>query len=159
MAFPLYYCPSPNIFLIRHRYILSCLWGGAYKLSLVANRKAYLMKRDLLSHVSNTIQPTVNKTFSLSFFFHSFFFHFFLSFFPVKHIPNSYLSGPLSYIRHQITVIKYVECGVRSWCDGSSDRYFMMDPLSYFSFQPVLHDWSNKGRGMLCVILSVGWCI
>ena len=23
-----------------------------------------------------------------------------------------------------------------------------MDPLSYFSFQPVLHDWCNKGRGI-----------
>ena len=23
-----------------------------------------------------------------------------------------------------------------------------MDPLSYFSFQPVLHDWCNKGCGM-----------
>ena len=23
-----------------------------------------------------------------------------------------------------------------------------MDPLSYSSFQPVLHDWCNKGRGM-----------
>ena len=23
-----------------------------------------------------------------------------------------------------------------------------MDPLSYFSFQPVLHNWCNKGRGM-----------
>ena len=23
-----------------------------------------------------------------------------------------------------------------------------VDPLSYFSFQPVLHDWCNKGRGM-----------
>ena len=37
---------------------------------------------------------------------------------------------------------------VRSWCDGSSDRSFMVDPLSYFSFQPVLHDWCNKGCGM-----------
>ena len=31
------------------------------------------------------------------------------------------------------------------------------------SFQPVLHDWFKKGRGMLsCLwdgILSVGWCI
>ena len=35
-----------------------------------------------------------------------------------------------------------------SWCDGSSDRSFMVDPLSYFSFQPVLHDWSNKSCGM-----------
>ena len=24
----------------------------------------------------------------------------------------------------------------------------MVAPLSYFSFQPVLHDWCNKGRGM-----------
>ena len=23
-----------------------------------------------------------------------------------------------------------------------------VDPLSYFSFQPVLHDWCNNGRGM-----------
>ena len=23
-----------------------------------------------------------------------------------------------------------------------------VDPLSYFSFQPVLHDWRNKGHGM-----------
>ena len=37
---------------------------------------------------------------------------------------------------------------VHSWCDGSSDRSFMVDPLSYFSFQPVLHDWCNKGHGM-----------
>ena len=37
---------------------------------------------------------------------------------------------------------------VRSWCDGSSNRSFIMDPLSYFSFQPVLHDWCNNGRGM-----------
>ena len=30
-------------------------------------------------------------------------------------------------------------------------------PLSYFSFQPVFHDWCNKGRGMC--YLSVGLCI
>ena len=28
---------------------------------------------------------------------------------------------------------------VRSWCDGSSDRSFMVDPLSYFSFQAVVY--------------------
>ena len=27
-----------------------------------------------------------------------------------------------------------------SWCDGSSDRSFTVEPLSYFSFQPVFHD-------------------
>ena len=24
----------------------------------------------------------------------------------------------------------------------------MVNPVSYLSFQPVLHDWCNKGRGM-----------
>ena len=31
-------------------------------------------------------------------------------------------------------------------------------PLSYFSFQPVLHDWYNKGRGMcypVCGMLHI----
>ena len=27
-------------------------------------------------------------------------------------------------------------------------EYLCCDPLSYFSFQPVLHNWCNKGRGM-----------
>ena len=47
-------------------------------------------------------------------------------------------------------------CGksVRSWCDGSLDQSFMVDRLSYFSFQPVLNGWCNKGRVIrLCSIL------
>ena len=32
------------------------------------------------------------------------------------------------------------------WVVGSI--LHMLDPLSYFSLQPVLHDWCNKGRGM-----------
>ena len=41
-------------------------------------------------------------------------------------------------------------CGksVHSSCDGSSDRSFMVNLLSYFLFQPVHHDWCNKGCGM-----------
>ena len=31
---------------------------------------------------------------------------------------------------------------------GAMDRSFMVVPLGYFSFQPVLHDWCNKGHGM-----------
>ena len=31
---------------------------------------------------------------------------------------------------------------------SKTKRSFMVDPLSYFSFQPVLHDWCNKGRDM-----------
>ena len=42
----------------------------------------------------------------------------------------------------------FISKSVRSWCDGSSDRSSMVDPLSYFSFQPLLHDWRDKGRGM-----------
>ena len=33
-----------------------------------------------------------------------------------------------------------------------------VDPLSYFSFQPVLHDLGNKGRGMcypVCVMVHI----
>ena len=52
-------------------------------------------------------------------------------------------------------------CGnsVHSWCNGSSDRSFMVDPLSYFSFQPVLRDWCNKGCGMcypVCGMMLIG---
>ena len=30
-----------------------------------------------------------------------------------------------------------------------------VDPLSYFSFQPVLHDWGNKGRGMCYPVCGI----
>ena len=34
---------------------------------------------------------------------------------------------------------------VRSWCDKLSDRSLMVDPLSFFFFQTVLHNGSIKG--------------
>ena len=37
---------------------------------------------------------------------------------------------------------------VCSWCNGSSDLTLMVDALSFFLFQPLLHDWCNKGCGM-----------
>ena len=64
---------------------------------------------------------------------------------------------------HLLDMFLLVKCGarcssaVRAFVDGSSDRSFMVDPLSYFSFQPVLHDWCNKGRGMCYPVC--GWCI
>ena len=33
-----------------------------------------------------------------------------------------------------------------------------VDPLSYFSFQPVLHDWCSKGHGMcysVCGMMNI----
>ena len=38
---------------------------------------------------------------------------------------------------------------VRSWCNWLLDRSFMVYSLSYFSFQPVLHNWCNKHCGRL----------
>ena len=45
------------------------------------------------------------------------------------------------------------ERNIAPWCDGSLDQSFIVDALSYFSFQPVLHDWCNKDCD---VILSMG---
>ena len=42
----------------------------------------------------------------------------------------------------------YLYNGKSVVCDGSLGRPFMVDPLSYFSFHPLFHDWYNKGRGV-----------
>ena len=34
-------------------------------------------------------------------------------------------------------------------------QQLVRDPLSYFSFQPVIHDWCNKGRGMCCPVCGM----
>ena len=54
----------------------------------------------------------------------------------------------ISHLTPPENEIQFHGKSVRSCCDGSSDRSFMMDPLSHFSFQPVLHDWCNKDHGM-----------
>ena len=41
-----------------------------------------------------------------------------------------------------------VICFFRSWCSWSSDQSIIVDPLNYFSLQPVLHDWRNKSNDM-----------
>ena len=38
---------------------------------------------------------------------------------------------------------------VRPFAHGVGSILHGVNPLSYFSFQPVLHDWCNKGRGMV----------
>ena len=50
---------------------------------------------------------------------------------------------PLKKNKHKKT-----EQDVALWYDGSSDRSFIVDPLSYILFQPVVHDWCNKSCGM-----------
>ena len=39
------------------------------------------------------------------------------------------------------------------WVVGSI--LHVVDPLSYFSFQPVLHNWCNKGSGMCCPVCGM----
>ena len=54
-------------------------------------------------------------------------------------IPSSFLSFILG-VRHSSVV--------RVFANGAMDQSFIVDPLISFSFQPVLHDWFNKGCGM-----------
>ena len=55
--------------------------------------------------------------------------------------------GPLSCCPDGAGRISEVERSLMMrWVVGSIRHG--VDPLSYFSFQPVLHDWCNKGRGM-----------
>ena len=48
-----------------------------------------------------------------------------------------------------------MEQDVALWYDGSSDRNFMVDPFNYISFQPVLHDWCNKGCGICYLVYGM----
>ena len=61
------------------------------------------------------------------------------------------LQTSIPILQHTLRLLFYSKLRgkrVRSWCDWSADRSLMVDPLSYFSFHPVLHNWSNKDRGM-----------
>ena len=77
-----------------------------------------------------------------------------------KLFDNSSLDGNITY---ESIVNGGARCSsmVRAFAHGamgSSDRSFMVDPLSYFSVQPVLHDWYNKGCGMcypVCEIMHI----
>ena len=85
---------------------------------------------------------------------------------------SRYLNCPLPYVRRSITTTHthiyicvcvclrlYIYDSGGAGRSSVVERSLMVrwvvgsilhgvDPLSYFSFQPVLHDWSTKGRGM-----------
>ena len=47
---------------------------------------------------------------------------------------------------------------VRAFARGAMGRRIVVDLVGYFSVQPVLHDWCNKGRGMcyhVCGMMQV----
>ena len=62
-----------------------------------------------------------------------------------KDLKNIYIS----FIKHEYCNVEnnLALCDVTQ-CDGSWDQSLMVDPMCYFMFQPVLHDLSNKCRGM-----------
>ena len=99
---------------------------------------------------------------------------------------SHYLSGPLPYVQRHITVkenvlsaslnktfpsflplfasacvfhsncLSLTLCVLVQWVIGSI--LHGVDPLSYFSFQPVFHNWCNKGHGMcypLCGMVHI----
>ena len=43
-------------------------------------------------------------------------------------------SSDRSFMVDPLSYFSFWERDVAPWCDGSSDRSFMVDPLSYFSF-------------------------
>ena len=76
-------------------------------------------------------------------------------------LPRSYISLPalmVQWLSHLKVLGSHFSTGserdvaqwlsVHSWCDGLLDRSLMVDPLIYYSFKLVLHDWCNKGCGM-----------
>ena len=42
-----------------------------------------------------------------------------------------------------------------SYCDGSTDRSIMVDPLCYFLLQPMLHIWCNKCCGIYYPVCGI----
>ena len=39
--------------------------------------------------------------------------------------------------------------------DGSTDKSLMVNPLCYFSIEPVFQDWCNKGHGMCYPVCGI----
>ena len=67
---------------------------------------------------------------------------------------NVITEGFFKIMNYKLGVVGYSSDVVRSlMCDGSSDRCPIVDCINSISFQPVLHDWYNKG----CGILSCLW--
>ena len=66
------------------------------------------------------------------------------------------------FMLHVINLLNYYVMYLKIHCVmGRRIDPSWMDPLSYFSFQPVLHDWCNKGCGMVHKkepLLLIGKC-
>ena len=54
----------------------------------------------------------------------------------------------LQYSENQLGQVQASWAGLEGQPCSQSLSVYIVDPLRYFSFQPVLHDWCNIGRGM-----------
>ena len=56
---------------------------------------------------------------------------------------------------NELQVLLFFKQGVSriSWCDRASDWSLMVYPLSYYSFQPVFHNWCNEGWSVCGMVL------
>ena len=98
--------------------MLSCLWDDAYRYLSGLKRMMFNMTR----------QYIIKK-----------YIHYFLKY-KTKHIKSTATNTKLICF-----------CSVdlsRPILEKDNCIDHGVDPLSYFSFQPVLHDWCSKGRGM-----------
>ena len=50
------------------------------------------------------------------------------------------------YLTMHSFIHSFIHSVVRAFANGAMGH--RIDPLDYFSFQPVLQDWCSKGRGM-----------
>ena len=67
----------------------------------------------------------------------------------IRHMVKNHSAREEIYCHHmdysfQLSVVRVIAHGAM----GCQIDPSWGDPLSYFLFQPVLHDWCNKGRGM-----------
>ena len=68
-------------------------------------------------------------------------------------LPNLKESRLYTYYSFKLTLSRARCSSVVRWVVGSI--LHGVDPLSYFSFQPVLHDWCNKGRCMCYLVCGM----
>ena len=109
----------PSLFLL-HSFTLSLVWNKAvYRNPILQQRKQNLIQ--LLAKQNAGSQPRLDKQKS-----------------EVSSKPYLSMGARRSSEVERSLMVRWV---VGSILHG-------VDPLSYFSFQPVLHDWCNKGRGM-----------
>ena len=86
---------------------------------------------------------------------------------PPRVVPRLWLDDMDVLIMNKDRGLSQADCVLSIFYSSEVDRSLMVrwvvgsilhrvDPLSYFSFQPELHDWCNKGPGMCYPVCGMG---